>query len=1054
MAARFALNSDSSEQDGSEVLTISIGDEAWPRDFTRSRRELPITVAMLEILRDIRQEIGEIGEYVGPISDALRARLLELSAVTAADFHLDHKSQIYLNLPHNIGQAIPAAVIQQLTTAPAPASEWDGFIADFYGGAVAAVPVATDSTRAERRAAVMAAYNLAAPDLTKTYWSNYAARVNPRNDNPNCLINELLYKYSINERSDKKLKAATIIGFFGNVTPTIATAIAFADEFKIPCRIYSMSGGHPIITHTKKFKPKCNCKIKCQQEENGRPCKEETASQRTGFALLAYLNHCYIHTGKTIASSEPQRLPGIRLPTELYNDDAEQDTDAEAERIRKKFLNACRANFNFESEKRITVKALNYDNGKYTVEQQKDRVQIDMVKAFHSATMAAPTADKIGVFTVHDTIKEITADFEIDPSAYYFATLKTVERWEKSTDIVASRKNNMLLGFELEHLIKTGRIAKNEIEAVKKPSYTISVAQYQDTLKTMGDAGKQQFALCNGLLGRSELREAERLHNMTQSDADLIEATHRAKVTPAAPFFNDNAARCDVAILTGRNEYMHLNNRHMYNWTIAQTNREIVKAYDAMSKAARVLLRVRTDSITWLETDAFEFDIRRENLPLKFREVSGGGKPARFGSYQTIEYLDFKKLMADTHTEINDWNAKHKTVIGAPGAGKSYMIKFAKNDDGTDKFDFSKCMAYTNACARQLNTEKGGKEIKGETIHSTLHLFDPASTGETARALAGCSIWLDEISQCAPWLWSVLFVIGKTSTLIMSGDPRQCSPVNSDASGKFTADPLPWASGYLLLAMQKTATIVKDGPKSRNCRELIQFRELIDTEADPLSVLTKMLRIRPELDGKDKNAEILALDSHIVFSNKYREDLNAACVKARGLVWQYSVKGPEIDAKGNVVKSKTQIFLFNASEGLKLVARTTLNAAKIYKGMAYTLRETVTPASTAAVLVCEDGETITIAASDLSKLTLGYARTSYNAQGSTIRGAGAIHQCAGMLLDGEHREIFYTGVTRWTELKNIQFVMGKLEILKAEQPELAQIRGDADESLGANLIVN
>jgi hypothetical protein len=252
--------------------------------------------------------------------------------------------------------------------------------------------------------------------------------------------------------------------------------------------------------------------------------------------------------------------------------------------------------------------------------------------------------------------------------------------------------------------------------------------------------------------------------------------------------------------------------------------------------------------------------------------------------------------------------------------------------------------------------------------------------------------------------------------------------------------------------MQKTATIVKDGPKSRNCRELIQFRELIDTEADPLSVLTKMLRIRPELDGKGKTAEILALDSHIVFSNKYREDLNAAIVRARGLVWQYSVKAPEIDAKGNVKKSK--IFLFNASEGLKLIARNTLSAANIYKGMSYTLRETVTPLSTAAVLICENGEAITIAPSDLSQLTLGYARTSYNAQGSTIRGAGAIHQCAGMLIDGEHREIFYTGVTRWTELKNISFVMGKLELTAAEQPELAQIHGDADGSLGANLTVN
>jgi hypothetical protein len=1044
MAARFAINSDSSEQDLTEVLTVTIGDEAWPQEFPRSRRELPISAAMLEIIRDIAIETGGIiANYVGPISDNVRARLLEVSNVSGAEFHYDHGSAIYLNIPRNVGELLPAEFIQQLTTAPAPddlpgRSPWLDFAETLYGGAVGecpatAVPVADDATRAERRAAVIKAYRMAAPDLTISYWSNYTARLNPDNDHPNCLINDLIKLYHKDQAASKKIAIDKIITFFGGgETATIARVIDFAQFYKIPAKIYTMTGGFPVCEHI-----------------------GTVANQRKGFSLIAYQNHCYFGTGKTIANSKPQRLPGIRLPTERYHDEAEQETDAAAEAIRDKFLNECRANFNFISEKRLTSKALNYDNGNYTIEQQKDRVQIDMVKAFHSATINAPDTDKIGVFTVHNTITEIDpqggSDYVIDPAAYYFVKLETVERWEKSTDIIASRKNNMLLGFELEHLIKTNRIVKNEIEAVKVPSYSVSVKKYKSTLESMGDVCRQQFALCNGLLGRSELREAEHYHSMSPADADLIDVTARAKITQAAAYLNGDEPRCDVAIISGKNEYLHLNNRHLYNWTIAQTNKRIIETYDAMSKAARVLLRVRTDSITWQETDEEEFDIRREALPLAFRLVKDGGKPARLGSYQSIEYLNYKTIMAETHKELDAWNSRHSTVIGPPGAGKSYMIRFAKNDDGTDQFNFTRCMAYTNACARQLSTEKAGKEVKGETIHSTLHLFDPASTRETATKLAGCSIWLDEISQCMPWIWSILYIIGLKSTLIMSGDPRQCSPIGQNEAGKITADRLPWTTGYLLQAMQKTATIIKDGPKSRNDKQLIEFRELIDTHADPLHVLTSLLKKFPGLDGKDKNAEILALDSHIVFSNAYRVELNAAIVKARGLVWEYKIKTP-----GNRLKSP--ICEFNASATLKLIARTTIKAVGLYKGAAYVLRDAVTPVSTEAILIAEDGgDIVKIKPSDLSHLTLGYARTSYSAQGSTIRSVGAIHQCSGMLFEGEHREIFYTGITRWTKLDNIRFITGKLILTDHQeaQPEISGLRGgDADDSLGADLIVN
>ena len=1037
--ANFAANPDLYDE---PALTLTFGLLPYPAEYPRFRRNSPKTAELLELLRAAADENGQEAVTAGhyDLSRELRRKFVDIAGVD--EWHaVDHSTALYLNLPDDMRRAIPAHVVEELTTPKKIEEDWAEFFEPSYGGGPA-VQVAADATKAERRAAVLARYQMRAPDVTISYWSNYTASLSANAFDANCLISDLISIYCVGAKS-KRIAPATIAAYFENgARSTISRVIEFCKCYHIPAKIWSVLGDYPVVEYV----------------------GSDADNQRKGLALIAFQNHCYWFTGKSVKSCVPKLQPGVTLPTARFNCVEEKKRSAEEDSIRAHFLKKIRPNFSYISERRVCAKALTYDHPTYTLEDQKNRQSIDMAKAFYSSLMAADKTHLVGVYTPHDTIITIPAgkEFPIAPENYYFVNKNAIETWRDCTDLRAARKNNLLLGFELTYMLDHNLISIADIEAYKKPSYKISPDSFRKTLYGFGDVARQMFALCNGLMGKTVNEASSELHQMYNDDAALIEVTHTATVAEAPDYFNDPRPDIkDVNITRGKAEYLFLNNRHLYNFVVSQTNLQMMKAYDAMKSSACELIRVRTDSITWRTVcDDEVFSEKVKGLAVQFREVAGGGKPSK-RYVNNMEYLDHNEITKNTRAEIDAWVSRQRCVTGPPGSGKSYLIKY-NQVNGEDEYKFNRSMAFTNMCARQLDTQKDGKTIAGATIHSTLQLFSPESVRDVAKQLKGSTVWLDEISQVNGWIWSILYIIGLDAHFILSGDPNQCSPIGSKADGKPTGDILPWGTGYLLSNIISKSVVVKDGPNSRNDADLIKFRDAIQSQAMPIVPFRDLLKDRPELDGANRRERIFKCDHHIVLANSYRIALNIAIVKARGLLWEHKI----------TATSPKTVYAFTASAGVKLVSKSTKKNANqstilqpdevagYYKSDFYTLKENITFESKTARLVnISTGKELTILAPMLEDFNLGYAITSPSSQGMTIDGELVIHQMGTMLANGgDFREMAYTAVTRARKLSNLLFIRGKMDLedVNPNQSELWGTKSDADEcdTVAKDLIVN
>lgn len=417
------------------------------------------------------------------------------------------------------------------------------------------------------------------------------------------------------------------------------------------------------------------------------------------------------------------------------------------------------------------------------------------------------------------------------------------------------------------------------------------------------------------------------------------------------------------------------------------------------------------------------------------------------------EYIDPADLASRTKVEIDAWVAKHATITGAPGVGKTYKVQH----DYSDKYQHA--ISFTNLCARQLDTEL----VAGATIHSKLRLFSPEELQKVANELSGSTIWLDEMSMVNPWIWSVLWVVGMKTSFIFTGDPNQCPPLSAG-----TPDKLPWSDGVLLSSMLGTATHLVDiDGVTRNDKALREFRDAINDSPLPQGELYKTLKANPSVDGRLRPmSEVLKLDYHIVWANKYRREVNAAVAKEKGLHWDWAeLTGP--DKKAARVKDKLgRAFAFKASIGLKLVTTATKKVWRYAKGCYYRLITEVDFTSTSCTLINWFDEwdedfllddnifRITIHPSCLLDFTLGYAVTAPSSQGMTINKPCAVHQLHAMLANGgDHRELAYTAVTRLRWMSQMVIIPNQLKLADTKDELRGQQDDDAD-TLGTGLTPN
>ena len=499
---------------------------------------------------------------------------------------------------------------------------------------------------------------------------------------------------------------------------------------------------------------------------------------------------------------------------------------------------------------------------------------------------------------------------------------------------------------------------------------------------------------------------------------------------------------------------MYLSNRHLYNWAIARTNLAVIEAADVLARDFGWPSRVRVDGLTYEMPDPAAraaLDAARSKLKHVFRLESLEQTKRPDGIRPGSRYVDPAKLAADVKAEIATWWSRHKSYTGVPGSGKSYTVKT------THQSELKYSLALTNVCARQLTVG----DVAGETIHSRLRLFSPDELGEVVSSLQGGTIWLDELSMINPYIWSTIFVVGLECSLIITGDPRQCHPIKF-GDGGLGADPIPY-EGPLMKAIVGGSTVLTTD--YRNDSGLIAFREAIIDYEYPAVYLRKLLADRPQLDGEQNPDAVLARETHLVWGHSYRRQLNAAILAARGLHWERRAvpKGSASSNAGLARNKRGESFTFNVSAHVKVVARTSRKGSYL-KGSFYRLERAVSHDSTVARLIPLEagtdaspegsaGDPIVIKPSQLIDFGIGYAITISSAQGMTISGPAAIHQMGQLLRWGEHREIAYTGITRFCSLDKIIIVKGKLDLPDppAAQAEVYALVDDDLHDIGSDL---
>jgi hypothetical protein len=892
--------------------------------------------------------------------------------------------------------------------------------------AVTAARAAAARARQSKKDSILKAYRLmAAPEATpESSWSNYAKSIAPPAKNhPNCLINELIEIYTINTTKTKSIPARKIIDYFkAGDDSNIARLTEFAVKYGLPLKVWTIYQNYPI------------CELTLPLGK----------SQRKGFAILAFNEHSYFFTGPSVKACQPALMPGLRLPG-LLSGTAKVDEITESEEaIRSEFIKRTRPCFFYKSEHGLSPQSFNYDSPHYGIDDdQSERVQIDMSKAFYESLLAAADTDLIPVFTPHDDVCAFQATDPVLSEAYYFASEACVAAWRLRRDgLLFARQNNLLLGFELRWLLDEGLINLTDIQAWKKPSYTESVVRFRKNLDEINDklGLRHKFYLYNGILGITKNNKSVKQFELASIDASLIAVFNPddSCSTSEHPY----EGMVYLSLKAGNDDYLYLSNRHLYGFIVAQTNLQMMKVHKKMAVDIP-LIRIRTDSITWL-TEPEGFVQKVADLKPAFKIVAGGGKPCRKYNYW-MDFINPVELAARTRVEINEWVSQHTTITGAPGVGKTYKVQHEYNAQ------YQHAIAFTNLCARQLDTEL----VQGETIHSKLRLFCPDDLRKVANELKNSTIWLDEISMVNPWIWSVLYMVGMRSKFIFTGDPNQCPPGGFGDAGEYIVDRLPWKSGALLTEMMAKATRLVDiDGVTRNDLELRTLRDAINDSENPQDELYKVLRQHPIIDGRLRaNSEILDLEYHIVWGNKYRHQLNNAVAKHRGLTWSHIVGPPALrkDKQGRSYK-------FTASAGLKLVCAATYKKGGYQKGNYFTLATAVDATTPLCTLqpagAAAGGPPIVIDASCLMDFRLGYAVTATSSQGMTISMPCGIHQISDMLRNGgDHRELAYTAITRLRKLSQMIIVLHKMALPEDKTicNEIVGLQDEDSDTLGTGL---
>jgi hypothetical protein len=395
------------------------------------------------------------------------------------------------------------------------------------------------------------------------------------------------------------------------------------------------------------------------------------------------------------------------------------------------------------------------------------------------------------------------------------------------------------------------------------------------------------------------------------------------------------------------------------------------------------------------KTDAFyiyepenEPELNNEIGGLKLEEKSFIGEMNRERSvdydmvYKQFNNIDIND--SDDYKKIIDI-VKEKSVmlLGRAGVGKTFVLNKIQE-------------VYGNKCMALAFTNKATNNLGGQTIHNCLGIDEAGKINMKYYHSKLSNVELiivDEISMLNTELWKIFEMIKQTKPnirFVLSGCYRQLPPIEVDGLYDYFNH---FVIKYICDYNRIELTSVK-----RYDNKLLEVSNKVWEE-------TFNKEDKKNMTKNDINL-IYNADANIVWTNKKRKQINKMCN-------EYHSKNADkilmVEYKGEETKYNENIILY---DGVKLLCNVTCKKLDIRKN------ETL-------IVDKFDDENIyigekTIPISKLHKMfILGYAITTYKAQGDTYKGMINIFECGKLM---EDKRYLYTAITRATKYENVNFM--------------------------------
>ena len=608
------------------------------------------------------------------------------------------------------------------------------------------------------------------------------------------------------------------------------------------------------------------------------------------------------------------------------------------------------------------------------------KYEYDLSNAYPNVATNWSHNEVVGIFGCFDMWKPFNTGHLVLNVSHYAITDEAVKRLRRF-----GIHDNVMDGYQTNLLLEEGYLSKKDITHVKKPSQRKSFNYYKQRFlslkerltKGLTEGTKEykdklnQIRIYIGLVAKYQSVNFTSIIGMGTEDHELLNFNSNYEVWKKANLYEED----DLVGATYTRESTtkkSINGCHIRNYIVSYTNRillrNMIRIYE---KTKKLPVKIVTDCIGYeeeqelvdndkfkLQVDPLTTPINKQQLPIKKENLK------KYNVKVTRQYHNITEIQKQILENIEKKITKNKTITGAPGTGKTHVMKQHPKI-------YDMCATITNMCKRNMDDN-------AQTLYSLLlqHNATRNRLANIYERLKLRRIWIDEFSMIPNKYWNILFdaCMYYRTTLFLTGDINQIPPIHSDR--------IKLKNPIVKLFFGEVTTLTKD---YRNDDGIIKIRDAV-LHQKGIPSLSK----RPYEE----------CENHIVLTHTMRKYINLKILKQRGETFTYK------DG------------LIDVSIGCTIKSRTNLRDLEIYKNELYTVLSKDKKKKTWTIKNKYYNHTVTISYKDMNNFDIGYANTYHSTQGLTFKNKFCLHEVTRAY--EWNPSILYTGITRGTTRKNVR----------------------------------